>query len=37
MAWYFKNEQITPTRKYSLNLDYSVLNIYPFQKSDVGK
>ncbi|VDN38608.1 unnamed protein product [Gongylonema pulchrum] len=37
MAWYFNGEQITSNRKYSLNLDHSVLNIYPFQKSDVGK
>ncbi|KAM3726272.1 Peroxidasin [Dirofilaria immitis] len=36
-SWYFKNVQIRPTHKYSLNLDSSVLSIYPFQKSDVGK
>ncbi|CAG9541076.1 unnamed protein product [Cercopithifilaria johnstoni] len=36
-TWYFKGEQIHPTQKYSLNLNSSVLNIYPFQKSDVGK
>uniref|UniRef100_A0A2K6W3J0 Ig-like domain-containing protein n=1 Tax=Onchocerca volvulus TaxID=6282 RepID=A0A2K6W3J0_ONCVO len=37
ITWYFKSEQIRPTHKYSLNLDSSVLSIYPFQKSDVGK
>uniref|UniRef100_A0A915Q5C4 Ig-like domain-containing protein n=1 Tax=Setaria digitata TaxID=48799 RepID=A0A915Q5C4_9BILA len=36
-AWYFKGEQIRPTHKYSFNLDNSVLSIYPFQKSDVGR
>uniref|UniRef100_A0A1I7VVU9 Peroxidasin n=1 Tax=Loa loa TaxID=7209 RepID=A0A1I7VVU9_LOALO len=37
MTWHFKGEQIRPTYKYSLNLNSSVLSIYPFQKSDVGK
>ncbi|MCP9265997.1 hypothetical protein DINM_021442 [Dirofilaria immitis] len=32
-SWYFKNVQIRPTHKYSLNLDSSVLSIYPFQKA----
>ncbi|KAL3982171.1 hypothetical protein ACH3XW_46105 [Acanthocheilonema viteae] len=36
-TWYFKGEQIRPTQKYSMNLDSSVLSIYPFQRSDVGK
>ncbi|VDM13419.1 unnamed protein product, partial [Wuchereria bancrofti] len=36
-TWHFKGEQIHPTHKHSLNLDSSVLIIYPFQKSDVGK
>ncbi|KHN78690.1 Peroxidasin -like protein [Toxocara canis] len=37
ISWYFNGDQIIPTRKYSFNDDSSILTIYPYQQSDIGK